>query len=85
MPVVAPTSLGDAFAQAAMAIHHVLHPLTLLLERLGFRVPGDVDLAAWAMLAWLLGSREAETARRLGFLLATWLLALAAVEAALAG
>ena len=44
-----------------------------------------MDLAAWTLLAWIMGSRGSETVKKLGFLLVIVLAALAAVEAALAG
>jgi len=60
--------------------------LSMLVHRfLGVRAPGDVDLAMWAMITWLLGSRESEAARKLGLVVAAALLALAALEAVLMG
>ncbi len=50
---------------------------------LGVRAPGDLDLAMWALLAWLLGSRESELAKKLGFLLAVALFVAVVVEAVL--
>ena len=68
---VDPIGFGEILSQAAMAIHHALHPLSVLIHSfLGVRVPGDTDLAMWAMLAWLLGSREGEAAKKLGLVVA---------------
>ena len=79
-----PTGFEEVFSQAAMYIHLGLHPLSTLLGRLlGIRAPGDVDLAAWTLLAWLLGSRESEAVKKAGFMVAMALLAAALVEAAL--
>ena len=82
MPVT-PTGLEEPLAQAAAVIHAALHPFTWLLGRLGFRAPGDLDLAAWALLSWLLGSREGEAVKKLGLVVAAALAALAALEAVL--
>ena len=68
------------FSQVAVAIHYALHPLSTLLGRLGLGATGDVDIPFWALLAWLLGSRENEAAKKLGFILAVGLSALATVE-----
>jgi len=75
-----PLVLGELLAQAVEVLHLGLHPLSTLLARLlGVRAPGDLDLAAWALATWVLGSRESEPAKKLGFLLAMALLAAAAV------
>ena len=60
-------------------------PLTLLGRLLGVRAPGDLDLAAWALLSWLLGSRESEAMKKAGFVVAAALAAAAVLEAALTG
>jgi len=44
-------------------------------------VAGDVDLAMWGLLVWVLGSRESELAKKLGFIVAVALLAAAVLEA----
>lgn len=85
MPV-SPLGLREVFAQAAAYIHLGLHPLSKLAYRFSrHQGAGDLDLAAWALLSWLLGSRESETLRKLGLVAAAALVAMAAVEAALAG
>ncbi len=72
----------EELARAAMYIHLGLHPLSMLLDRfLGITVPGDLDLAMWALLAWLLGSRESELAKKLGFIVAMVLAVAAVLEA----
>ena len=83
MPV-GPTGLEEVFSQAAMYIHAALHPLSILIHSfLGVRVTADVDLAAWALLTWIMGSRESEAVKKLGFVGAMALLAVAVLEAVL--
>ena len=85
MPV-APPGFGVLLARVATCIHYALHPLSTLIHRfLGVGVTGDVDIALWALVAWLLGSREGEAARKAGLVLAAALAAASLLEAALTG
>jgi len=83
VPAPAP-GLEELLAQIAAGIHYALHPVSTLLGRLGVSVTGDIDIPMWALLVWFLGSRESENAKKLGFLVAVGLAALAAVELSLA-
>ncbi|BES82577.1 hypothetical protein [Pyrodictium abyssi] len=85
MPAPAP-GLEELFSQIAMAISCALHPVSTLLARAGVSGPGleGLDTAAYAMLAWLLGSREREGVKKAGFVLAVLLAALALLELSLA-
>ena len=61
-------------------------PLSALVYRLlRLRAAGNIDLAVWALLAWLLGSREGEAARKAGLVLAAALAAASLLELALTG
>ena len=85
MPV-APSGFGVLLARAAVGIHAALHPLSTLIHRfLGVGVTGDVDIALWALIVWLLGSREREGVKKAGLVLAALLAALSLLELALAG
>ncbi len=72
--------LGEALAQVSAYLHTVLHPVSTLLLMLGIKAPGDVDIALWAIVTWLLGSRESEAVRRLGIVLVAAIAAVALLE-----
>ncbi|MEB3806626.1 MAG: hypothetical protein GSR73_03835 [Desulfurococcales archaeon] len=79
--------LEELLAQIAAGIHYALHPVSTLLGKAGVIGRGleGLDTAAYAILVWLLGSREAEGLRKLGFIVAVGLLVLALLELSLAG
>jgi len=81
----APLGLEELLARIATGIHVALHPLSTLLGRLGVSITGDVDIALWALVAWLLGSRESEGVKKAGLVLAALLAALSVLELALTG
>ena len=70
----------EVFVQAAGYLNILLHPFTTALGLLGLKLPGDLDIAVWAIVAWVLGSREAEEAKKLGLILVALLAALALLE-----
>ncbi len=85
MPVASP-GFGEILSRIAAGIHAALYPVsTLVYMLLRLRVTSDIDLAAWALVAWLLGSRESELARKLGFIVAALLAALSLLELVLSG
>ena len=84
MPAPAP-GLEELLARIATGISYALHPLSALLARLGVRVTGDVDIALWALLTWLLGSREREGVKKAGLVLAALLAAASLLELSLTG
>ncbi len=86
MPAPAP-GLEELLAHVAMAISYALHPVSTLLGKAGVTGRGleGLDTALYALIAWLLGSRESELARKLGLVLAAALAAASLLELSLTG
>ena len=82
-----PTGFEELLAHVAMAISYALHPVSTLLGKAGVTDRGleGLDTALYALIAWLLGSREREGVKKLGLVLAAALAALSLLELALTG
>ena len=71
-----------AFQYMATWLYSMLHPVTILLEKLGVTGSGleGLDTATYALATWLLGTRENEATRKLGIVLVAAIAAVTLLE-----